>query len=354
MTAQFSHLGITTRHTSSGGGRAFSISLLGVTVLPIALILNAPYFLPMAWGVDFFLAVASAHVFATVYLLTDRGNLHFILDHPVQLIVMPILLFMACILVFITPANPLFTPAIMLFFLYQTWHFGSQNIGVAMFISLSERGIAINKSEKNIIRLGTVCGMLGVLSALYLDFMIGQQYVRVDEGLLRTIRFLHDIGAIAAAALAGWAFLLLLKAWRRNQFLYGVAIFLSATFLFSMYLSDNYMIAVASFSIAHGLQYVVFLAAHSVSSSRTSHGRSLRFQAYLLPPVALVAIIGIGHLIWTRAPALQSEQFPLVGLSILLGLTLSHFWVDQFMWRMRNAERAKWVKENFGFIFPAR
>jgi nitrate reductase NapE component len=291
---------------------------------------------------------------ATAYLFTDRVNRRFVLNRPIQLIVIPILLFTGGVLVFMRPQNPVFVPALLLLFLYQTWHFGSQNIGVAMFISLSERGKAISPGEKNIIRMGTVCGMLGVLSALYPGFMIGQQYVHIDATPLAAIRFLHDVGTFVALALTGGALLLLLKAWHQRQFIYGAAIFLSVTFLFPMYISENYMIAVASFTIAHGLQYVVFLAAHSLSPPKSTRWRSFPFLAILIPPLILAGIVGTGHLIWTNAPTFQSDLLPLVGLSIILGLTLSHFWIDQFMWRMRNSERAKWVRQNYGFIFRSQ
>jgi hypothetical protein len=353
MTAHTPQPSLTFYHASTGGF-VFSAALLVATVLPLALILGAPYFLPLGWGVDFFLAIASAHVFATTYLLTDRVNRRFILDRPVQLVVIPIILFLVSVFIFTTPQNPLFVPMLLLFFLYQTWHFGSQNIGVAMFISLSERMMPITTVEKNTIRLGTICGMLGVLSALYPSFMIGAQHVHIDTTLLTTIRFLHNIGAIAAVALTGWAFFLLLKSWRLKKITYGAAIFLSTTFLFPMYLSSNYMIAIASFVIAHGLQYIIFLMAHSLGGLKPTRGQPFKFWTSLFPLLALVGIIGIGDLIWTRAPMLQSERFPLIGLSIILGLTLSHFWIDQFMWRMRNTERAKWVKDNYGFIFQSK
>jgi hypothetical protein len=332
----------------------FSSCLLGVTVLPIMLVLGSPYFVPMAWGVDFFLAVASAHVFATLYLLTDRVNLRFMADHPFQMIAIPLLLIAICIAVFMVPGNPLFVPALMLFLLYQTWHFGAQNIGVAMFVSLSEREVPIDAHEKAIIRIGTICGMVGVLSALYPNFMIGSQHVPIDEMFLRVLRWGYRIGAVAAVGITAWAFFLLLKNWRQKQFVFGIAIFLSAVFLFPMYISNNYMVAVASFTIAHGLQYVIFLAAHSFSPFSSVDRRQRRYSALLLPPIVLLAIIGIGHLIWTRAPMIDSGKFPLVGLSILLGLTLAHFWVDQFMWKMRNPDRARWIKGNYGFVFKSR
>lgn len=100
--------------------------------------------------------------------------------------------------VFMVPGNPLSVTALMLFLLYQTWHFGAQNIGLAMFVSLSEREVPIDAHLKAIIRIGTIFSMVGVLSALYPYFLIDSQHIPIDEIFLRVLRWGNRIGAVAA------------------------------------------------------------------------------------------------------------------------------------------------------------
>ena len=338
----------------SPGAMGFSIAILLATILPITLIKLATQPGILAISVNLLLAVASAHVFTTFYLLVDRTNVRFILDHPIQLIAMPIGLLLLGMAIFSVPGNPVFTPALFLLFLQQTWHFGAQNIGVATFISLGHRKKSITKVEKNFIRMGTICGMFGVLSALYPSFMIGPENVPINETVLTTIKTLHQIGGYVAIALTGGALVLMVRAWWAREYFYGAAIFLSITFLFPMYISDNYMIAVASFTIAHGLQYIIFLAAHSFTNPGAPKNPRWQSWGFIYPPLALLALGGAGHVLWTTAPAWKSGQFPLFGLSIILGLTLAHFWVDQFMWRMGNSERANWIKKSYSFIFQPK
>ncbi|MGY9006732.1 MAG: hypothetical protein ACKVJQ_11710 [Alphaproteobacteria bacterium] len=340
--------------SASPGAMVFSAAILAATILPIVLIKLATQPGLLALSVNFLLAVASAHVFTTFYLLVDRTNARFILDHPVQLIAMPIALFLVGLTVFSMPGNPFFVPMLFILFLQQTWHFGAQNIGVAMFISLAHRKTSITKIEKNFIRMGTICGMFGVLSALYPSFMIGPENVPIDETVLASIWTLHTIGGYIAIVLTGGALALMAQAWWKREYFHGAAIFLSITFLFPMYISDNYMIAVASFTIAHGLQYIIFLAAHSFTNPGTPKNPKWRPWAFIYPPLALLALGGAGHLLWTAAPTWKSGQFPLFGLAIILGLTLAHFWVDQFMWRMGNPDRATWIKQSYRFIFQPK
>ncbi|MBI3563092.1 MAG: hypothetical protein HY080_15390 [Gammaproteobacteria bacterium] len=333
-------------------GTIFSLTLIIVTILPAISIMVVPMYPSMGPRVvDFLVVLSSTHVFATLYLFTDPAIRLFVLRHPIKMILIPLVLILASILAFSSPEYPAFVAILLLFFLYQTWHFGAQNIGVATYVSLAERGRGLAPTEKITIRLGILCGMLGVLRALYPDFMIGKQYMPLDPVTLRVFDFLREIGSIAALVLSVLAAVFLLKAWRQQNFLYGIAIFFSITFLFPMYLSENYMIGFGSFAVAHGLQYLVFLSTHSLGT-RISYGNTpnIRFS-FLFPPVILVATIFLGYLIWSKGPEIKSEHFTLFGMSIILGLTLAHFWIDQFLWKMKDRERAQWVKDRYRFLF---
>jgi hypothetical protein len=103
------------------------------------------------------------------------------------------------------------------------------------------------------------------------------------------------------------------------------------TFLFPMYLSHDYMIGFMSFVVAHGLQYLIFLGAHSAGRDTDQPKRSLFMGSALLVLVVLIA-----NLLW-KVQAFGSTDFT-IGLALILLLTLIHFWVDRFLWRMRDKD----------------
>jgi hypothetical protein len=194
--------------------------------------------------------------------------------------------------------------------------------------------------------------MLGVLDVMAPGYMIGQSYVPLGLNALRIVELLYYLGLICAVPLTAMAAILLFKSYRDGNYLFGLAIFSSITFLFTMYVSRSYAVGFLSFTVAHGLQYLIFLFAHSAKSGSmrgTGSGTSLLIAA----PVALATCIALGYLIWEYAPNAESDQFPLLGRAIIFSITLVHFWVDQFLWRMKDKERASWIKARFGFVFAS-
>src|SRR5262249_34458087 len=127
--------------------------------------------------------------------------------------------------------------SLLLFGLYQAWHFGAQNIGVSSFISIIERGKGLRPIEKTMIKCGIITGMMGVLHAMRLG-------VRAEPSLGQTITMLIDkayfAGFIVAIPVTGIAFWLALRACRDGKFLFGISFFQSVTFLFAMYLSNDF------------------------------------------------------------------------------------------------------------------
>lgn len=182
--------------------------------------------------------------------------------------------------------------------------------------------------------------------------MIGAQYMPLKAVETQVIDFFYHLGLIAALPLTGLALWLAVRAWLKQQYLFGIAIFLSVTFLFTMYLSRDYTLGFLSFAAAHGLQYLVFLFAHSIGRGREAFARRQFSLAVVAAPVTLLLVMGAGRLIWSGAFADQSSATLPFAVSVVLSLTLVHFWVDQFLWRMKNKERADWMKSRFGHVLP--
>jgi hypothetical protein len=131
----------------------FSWALIGATVLPFLTMAFAeihPVGLPI---VTFLMAVGGAHVLATSYLLSDPAIRRFCMANPIKMIVVPCLLLVTGVFMF-SRLGPFFIVSLLAVFLWQAWHFGAQNIGVAAFVSLSDRGRPLAPLEKLVIKLG--------------------------------------------------------------------------------------------------------------------------------------------------------------------------------------------------------
>ena len=178
MTVQ-ADVGANLARRSSNAGVLFSAALILATVSPFFGIALTPAYPSIVPAVAFILLLGSTHVMATFYLLMDAGVRRFLCDHPVQMIAIPCALFAGGLVLFSRAGSPVFVAAVLLFYLWQTWHFGAQNIGVASFISLNDRGRPLDRKEKITIRIGVVIGMLGVLKAMAPTYMIGAQYMPV-------------------------------------------------------------------------------------------------------------------------------------------------------------------------------
>jgi hypothetical protein len=330
---------------------AFSSAMLAATVLPLLAMSIAPVHPGVAPVIALLVMIGGAHVFSTSYLLTDLAVRRFVVSHPVKMGLIPLAMLICGTLAFSRPQSEIFACAVWGFCLYQTWHFGAQNIGVATFISLSERGKPLSTIEKRSIRLGVICGMMGVLRAMSPDFIVGAKNLYIGPVAARIFELFYIVGMVAACGLAAVALVLLIQAWRRQWFFHGLAIFLSITFLFSMYLSHDRTIGYLSFATARGLQYMIFLFWHSLGNAPAKRAGPSRRVAYIGGPAILLIVAVAGHFVWAYSPTVLSHRFPLIGLGFIMSITLAHFWIDQFLWRMKDKERARWVRERYGFIF---
>jgi hypothetical protein len=337
---------IATRSERMQPQSVFSWALIGATTLPfIAFVTHLTVAVPALMMV---LMLGGTHVPATGYLLTDPEVRRFCWANPIKMIVVPSLLMVAAFFIFIRP-GPLFTPAALALFLFQTWHFGAQNIGVASFISLSDRGRPLAPFEKAAIKAGIWVGMLGVLKTISPDFTIGEAYMPLPAEAAATLGVLYEIGKVLAIPVTGTALWFAITAWRQGQRPFGASIFLSITFLFPMYLSRDLTIGFTSLVTAHGLQYLIFLAAHSAGRNRQrpSHSR------IIAPAILLLFILGVGPA-FISVRSLHAADLQSLGLAIVLAVTLVHFWLDRYLWRMKDKDRAAWIKARFGAVLRSR
>lgn len=333
----------------------FCIALILVSILPILSILIT-YKISASFGVivSTLVVIGSTHVLATIYLLSDDQTRQFFLSHPIRLIVIPLGLIISGPFLFYEPNTNLFTICIFVYVLYGAYHFGSQSIGVATFVSLSNRQSGLNKFEKCLIRACILCGMAGVLRITYPDFTIGKDLIAISPNIFRVLEIIYSAGRFAAMFLSLAVLIVSIKNLYNGKILFAIGFFLSATFLFPMYLTLDFMLGYGSFITAHGLQYLIFLIAHSMGNGNQVLAKSFKFlgmAAVFIAPLFLMLTIILAKEIWSTAPQFKYNHYIILGQSLILSTTLAHFWVDQFIWRMKNPDRAAWLKNRYAFIF---
>src|SRR5262249_42933025 len=116
----------------------------------------------------------------------------------------------------------------------------------------------------------------------------------------------------------------------------------SVLFFVPLFVTADPLIAVSSWAVAHGLQYLVFLAFHAGGKTRPSVGG-------MLPMAILFAAAGAGYVLWDMHPA-WGPHLARLGASAVLAINLAHYWVDMFLWRFRTPERRQWLAEGYPFL----
>ena len=111
--------------------------------------------------------------------------------------------------------------------------------------------------------------------------------------------------------------------------------------------------------------FMIAYVHHARVARRSENGAfpgSLIAWYALMPCLALIAAALTGAVLW-RHPELPFAGFTEIiqtiagagslakaGAGLVAGITLAHFWVDQFIWRLRTPERRGWLLENYPFL----
>ena len=277
-------------------GRIFQASLLVATLLPFLTVALPRSSTALAvWaGIS---VLGGTHVMATTYLYTTPHAFAGIPGWKWSCVVAPIILMASVFLALMAfPAWAL--GAFMLVYVhFGIWHFGRQNLGVMTFSTRIGKGRPMSKFERMSIMIGVVAGMCAAYTAFAPALMLNPGWFPVDTAWAAPFfTRLWYVGAAIFVALVPTALTYAIV--NRAQFDVGsFLLYLTSVLFFApLFLASDPMIAVASWAVAHGLQYLVFLAFHAGGLTRpTLRG--------ILPPVALIAAAGAGYLLWNTYPS---------------------------------------------------
>jgi uncharacterized integral membrane protein len=315
---------------------------------------------------------ATGHVPATFYLLTDGRIRRFVIDNRRTMIYFCAVIMAITFGVFgflaanVGGAAPIVVFAFMLLYtLWQTWHFAKQNWGVFAFSCICGHRSPALKTEKWAIFGGGIAGLLGVYQAAITGlkaYYAGNAVAWVDA----SFGFLWYVGLIVLAASI---YLAILSLWLRRTeqtALNGAMLLVSTIFFLPYYFVGDALVAFVSFTWAHGLQYLLFLLGHAINrrdvaaTARTS----LRRGAYIVGIILYFAFCGFvvrDLIVWTTqfgtaTAALLNVQadYPMIlnmVVAFLTGITMVHFIWDARIWRLRHPETRAWVRDRFSFLF---
>lgn len=330
--------------------RWFLVSLLLATWLPIVFFV---FLVPSRGGVSslasiktVFLFLGTAHVPATLFFYFDRKFSRIIKDHPVRYIYVPIGLIVTTGLLFAFTNTLTQAFVLLLYWSWQAFHYGRQNIGIYAFASIAETGTAPRKQEKLAIELGTILAILGTFKIL--GTAVTPDYLHGAFNLF------YQIGLVAFFAVPIFSLFVYIKFFRNTTFLKSCLFFTSVFFFLPVFISTDNNIGFLSYAIAHGLQYIIFMTVIS-ASGEPDGSNSYKGLAQLA-----VLLLIVGFAFWRVADLKEMEivkstwayaRVADFAFGAVLGATMAHFVVDADAWRLSLARQREYITKRFSFVF---
>jgi len=334
--------------------RYFLIALLAATWVPIAFfILLAPSLetRPAIVGMKtLFLFLGTAHVPATLYFYTDKEFSKIIRNHRARYIYVPLFLTVATGLLFATLSLAGQAFLLLVYWGWQAFHYGRQNIGIYSFASIAETGKSPYAAERLAIDLGTVLGIAGTFKVLAVS--VSPDYLR------STIDLFYQAGYLTFFGVLGFSIIVYLKFFRDTTVFKTVFYFASVLFFYPIFISTSMNVGFFTYAMAHGLQYLVFMAIVSANGgAETARGNKVSYRNLVI--LSLLVLI-VGFAFWRvgdlrQMPILSSNRAYAFLADFLfgavLGATMSHFVVDASAWKLRLAPQRAYISKRFDFIF---
>ena len=289
--------------------RLFWTALLVATFAPLALVLapaSVGTYLP---GTQILVLLTTGHVGASAYFYSDREFRPLIRNNPGPFIIAPAVVCAAFVLVGHLLPNG-WAGALIVYMVWQLHHYQRQSYGIVAFACRAGK-IRVPAQLSNAITLTAFAGSLGLIGG--------------------RITVLWVTGVALYLATLVWIAVLLVRApeIRRSPTALLATIAAGIFLLPTLIPSRDMIITFWSFAIAHGAQYLIFMAALAGAAPRRYVGLGCLLVAFVL--VGLIA-----------QPITQAYWLP-----INLGLVCSHFLIDAKIWKMRELPQRELIGRRF-------
>lgn len=322
--------------------------------------------------------LATIHVPLTAYLLFDGGVRAMMRRRPIGLIVMPTLIFAACLVLFVAgtaqrqAGTAVFLVYFQLFVLaWNIWHFGKQNIGVYSFFRTSQSRSRMLPIEKRLLLFAAALGAMttfGIGTPAYVKSYASNENFDHLLAFSKYVMWTGSAGQLGLFAVAVW---LVVAQRARHGWQTGLLFLLCTNYFVPQYLIADGTpgsFIFACNTLGHGLQYCTFLGFHAGNDYEKRARSGPPWARYLMPAAFLltalfladfyyfqkvVSVGAVGHRLaaWFGSPAgLDSAIVD----SIIVGILLNHFWLDSFFWRFQDPQSRDWMHSRFSFLFRPR
>ena len=332
---------------------AFLLALLVSTLAPLVFFVLITGREPLGYSVNgmktVLLFLGTAHVPATLFFYTDKDFASIIRNNKLRYIYMPILVTLVTGVLVAVSGPILLAYIFLIFWTWQAYHYGRQNVGVYAFVSLTQQATAPQKLEKLTIELGMLCGILGTFQLL--GAAVAPAYLK------NVFLLLFEMGRYGFAVVLVFSLIVYFLNFKNTTPAKSIFFFTLTFFFLPIYLSDNINITFLSYAVAHGLQYIVFTTVASASlkrdeqSQRWLYGNALKLFGFLL-------LGGLLFYYGGNIANLNSGSGFSFGMNFLvgavLGATMAHFIIDADAWRLSKAPQKQYMRERFDFIFSFR
>lgn len=276
---------------------------------------------------------SGAHVAASYAFYLDGSIRPLMRSHPWRYALVPLMVVAGSGLVFATAGARVTATALLVYFVWQTHHYTRQNVGIFAFAARARGSLPPSDLERAAITTAGFAGIVGMVTFLapWQDTPIAPFVVH-----LHAVAFLVYLGAVALLVAC------LPRAWEardpvRLAFLVGGVAFYLPTFVYGTAFS-----AVASYAIAHGCQYLVFMGWVGGGVRRTRGPR-------LLATVTGLTVFG-GLLLREMGRATRNGRAGGLVFGVYLGIVMTHFVLDAGVWRLSEPFQRKYMAERFTFL----
>ncbi len=331
----------------------FLVSLLLSTWLPMAFFLLSSRLESSVYGFGgtrtLLLFLGTAHVPATLFFYLDKDFSEIIRKHKARYIYFPIILTVTTGLAFAFAGTIVQAYVLLIFWAWQAFHYGRQNVGIYSFVSIATRGTPSDKYERIVIELGTWCGIIGTFKIL--GSAVAPNYLQGPFDIM------YRFGGFAFVVILVASVVVYVRNLKRTTPLLTIFYFTLVCFFLPVFLSTDMNVAFYSYAIAHGLQYILFMTLVSVNFD--PHGVTQRFQFGNAVKLIIITVL-IGFLFY-RAIDLKTVEYFVLNATLLrivdfllgaiLGATMAHFVIDAGAWRLSKSLQRMYIGKRFAFVF---
>src|SRR5258708_20726547 len=287
-------------------GRTFLLLMAGATIGPLILAVLYQHADGLAQNcagtaIQLLMLVAAPHVLTTLYLVVDRRDLAGVRRPAMTIYAIPAALIVLNYAILLA-APPWAVLAYMLFYFhFVMWHFGRQTLGVVTLATGLATRRPMDAFERRTIMAGIIAGVLGGYHMFAPGLMLHPDAWPLDAAVIDPIFSRGWYGGIAIyTILMPLTVIHVLRHADRYDRL-SLPLYLGCVFFFlPAYISDHPLFLLVSWSVAHGVQYLVFLAFHAAGKA---HGR-LGLKA-VIPFGLFLLCLTAGAALWRYTMAVQ-------------------------------------------------